>query len=290
MFYSSFINHIQYVRNYSLRTIESYSDDLRSFAMYLQGEHINIEDVTTKTIYGYMAFLIDKGLKPKSVNQHLSCLRSFFDYRCRFEEAGNNPAAPVKDMRVGKRLPLFISEEKMNLLIDKFLPSRTYKEARTRIIILLFYHTGIRCAEMAAMKDNDICLSRNYIRVIGKGDKERYIPFGNELHNEIVSYMAIRDKSVRNGSCFFIRTIQGEQCEQWQIRWVCKIALRRVAPEYMCHPHILRHTFATVLMNHGARVENVAKLMGHASITTTSIYQHTSVDYLRQSYNLAFNQ
>ena len=289
MYYNEFLNHIEKVRRYSLRTVNSYRDDLVSFDNFISSIGVTANAVTTRTIYDYISYLADKGMKPTSVNQHLSALRSYFDFCCRFGYATSNPAASVRDMRTPKLLPKFIQEERMNFLIDHLLPSRTYKEMRTRIVILIFYHTGIRCSEMAGLTDASFNLSANYVKVLGKGNKERIIPFGKELHNEITKYISMRNKEFNYKGKGFLLTIWGTRLDNFQIRRICKYALRKIVPDALCHPHVLRHTFATVLMNHGARIENIAKLMGHASIDTTSIYQHVSVSYLRQSYSKAFD-
>lgn len=288
MFYTEFLTHIENVRRYSLRTVNSYRDDLMSFDYYCNSFGLSPDAVLTSDIYNYMGYLVKKGLKSTSVNQHLSCLRTYFDFCCRFGFMAHNPAASVRDMRTPKKLPLFIPEEKMNFLIDNLLPARNYKEYRTRIIILLFYHTGIRCSEMASLTDASFTMSVDFLKVVGKGRKERIIPFGAELHRELTQYIAIRDDYFKGKGKGFLRTVWGCPLDNFQIRRICKYALRKIVPDVLCHPHVLRHTFATVLMNHGARIENIAKLMGHSSITTTSVYQHISITYLRNSYSKAF--
>lgn len=288
MYYSEFLTHIEKVRRYSLRTVNSYRDDLMLFENYCQSIGLSSDNLATRDIYDYMGYMIERGMKPTSVNQHLSCLRSYYDFCCRWGFIENNPAASVRDMRTPKKLPLFIPEEKMNLLIDHLLPCRTYKEYRTRIVILLFYHTGIRCSEMASLTDASFTMSADYLKVIGKGNKERIIPFGAELHRELTQYVALRNDFFKGKGTGFLRTLWGAPLDNFQIRRICKSALRKIVPDALCHPHVLRHTFATVLMNHGARIENIAKLMGHSSITTTSIYQHISITYLRSSYSKAF--
>lgn len=289
MYINEFITYIQKVRRYSPRTVKSYSFNLNAFAEYLNAQGVAAPAV--RDVARYVEYLMVRGLHPASVNQHLASIRSYYDYACRFEGEAVNPAAGVREVRKPSRLPLFITADKMNFLIDHLLPCSDFKRMRTRIIILLFYHTGVRCSELASLRDAGVNLSRDYIKVYGKGDKERIIPFGRELHNEITRYLQMRDTVCPcDRSDYFIKTSFGTNCTPGQIRVITKMALRRVVPEEYCHPHVLRHTFATHLMNNGARIENIKLLLGHESITTTAIYEHTSISHLKNIYNLAFGR
>lgn len=286
MFIDGFISYISKVRRYSCRTVKSYADNLQMFSQWLSLN--GVEDVQPKHISSYVLYMMDvKKMKPTSVNQHLSSLRSYYDYCCRFEGVAFNPAAGVRDVRTPKILPKFISEDKMNFLIDHLLPSSDFKRMRTRIIILVFYHCGLRCDELTNLRLSDVSLTSNYMRVVGKGSKERIIPFGDELHEEILNYLKYRDEVCTYCSHFIITSF-GTPCTSFQIRSICKMALLRIVPDALAHPHVLRHTFATVLMNHGARLEYVQKLMGHASADTTAIYQHVSINYLQNAYKSIF--
>lgn len=290
MYINEFLDYIMKIRRYSLRTVQSYGNDLTAVSQFLFGIGTDMDHATTKQLSSYIIDCMERGLQPKSINQHLAAIRSYYDYCCRFENFQHNPAAGLRDVRTPKLLPKFISEEKMNFLIDHLLPSDTFKQMRTRIVILLFYHTGIRCNELANLSFDRINFFKDFIKVLGKGDKERYIPFGQELHNELLKYFAMcPNKNASPKSCI-IQTMWGEPCTSFQIRRICKMALRRIVPANLAHPHVLRHTFATVMMNHGARIENVRILMGHASCDTTAIYQHVSISYLRQSYNNTFER
>lgn len=286
MFIDGFISYISKVRRYSCRTVKSYAENLQMFSQWLSLN--GVEDVQPKHISSYVLYMMEaKKMKPSSVNQHLSSLRSYYDYCCRFEGVAINPAAGVRDVRTPKMLPMFISEDKMNFLIDHLLPSTDFKRMRTRIIILVFYHCGLRCDELTNLRLSDVSLASNYMRVIGKGNKERLIPFGQELHDEIAHYLQFRNTLCTNSSQFIVTTF-GTACTSFQIRRICKLALRRIVPDALAHPHVLRHTFATVLMNHGARIEYVRQLMGHASADTTAIYQHVSINYLQKTYQTIF--
>lgn len=287
MFVPNFLRYIETIRRYSLRTVGTYANNLSFFVDYCKRSGLDIDNLAPKDITTYIVYLAEeKQLQASSINNHLASIRSYFDYCCRFEGVAVNPAAGIRDLRTPKILPKFISESKMNFLIDHLLPSDTFKLMRTRIVILVFYHTGIRCQELERLTCSDINLSRCFLRVVGKGNKERIIPFGEELRQELQRYLSMRPKSDNT----FLQSIFGQPLTSRQIRRICAIALRRIVPESLAHPHVLRHTFATVMMNHGARIENVRLLLGHASIDTTAIYQHVSVTYLRNLYNQSFNR
>lgn len=286
-----FINYIQKVLRYSPCTVSSYRKNLTYFSAYLLSEGLTFADVRPSVVANWVQSLMEKGLQPKTVNQYLSSIRSYFDFCCRFKGLKTNPALQVKDVRTPKVLPKFIPEEKINYLIDNLLPSNDFKRMRTRIIILVFYHCGLRCAEFAGLQDEDISLEKDYLRVLGKGNKERFIPFGHELHNEICRYIAMRDAVIthaQNG--FFLKTIDGLNLTAGQIRIVTKLALCRIVAPELAHPHTLRHTFATVLMNHGASLLAVKTLLGHSSVETTAIYEHVSIKCLHDTYNIAFKR
>lgn len=290
MMIDNFIRYIADIRRYSQRTVASYRNNLLSFSSWLNSQQLDEGALRPRDINNYIAALMERGLKPNSINQYLASIRSYFDYCCRFENMGTNPAAGVRDVRAPKLLPRYIPGDKMDYLIDNLLPKDTFKRFRTRIVILIFYHTGIRCQELANLKFNDIDINNMYLRVVGKRDKERIIPFGKELAEEIALYRYSMACAIDSNCMNVVQTINGEACTAYQIRQICKLALRRIVPEELAHPHILRHTFATVLMNNGAKIENVRMLLGHASIQTTAIYQHVSINYLRDTYSQIFNK
>lgn len=287
MYVDNFIRYISTIRRYSPRTVGTYQNNLTFFVGWCKWSGRDVDALQPKDITSYIVHLAEeRNLQANSINNHLASIRSYFDYCCRFEGLQCNPAVGVRDLRTPKMLPKIISETQMNFLIDHLLPSNTFKRMRTRIVILLFYHTGLRCQELERLACSDINLSRCFLRVIGKGNKERILPFGDELRRELEHYLLMRP----NQGDTFLQSIYGEPLTARQIRRICALALRRIVPENLAHPHVLRHTFATVMMNHGARIENLRLLLGHASIDTTAIYQHVSVSYLQNIHAKAFKR
>lgn len=287
MYLSEFLNHLQKVRCYSLRTVQSYRNNIELFCKYLSSLNKDIDNLNPNDVGLYVEFLMERGIKPKSINQYLASFRSYYDYCIRFQGMKRNPAAYIHDVRTPKLLPKFITENKMNDLIENHLPKDDFKRMRSRIIILIFYHTGIRCHELSLLRVKDINFENDTMRIFGKGNKERIIPFGNELHNELLQYIEMR-KELNVFDENLILTVYGTACTDFHIRVITKMVLRRIVSEDYAHPHVLRHTFATMLMNHGAKIENVKLLLGHSSINTTTIYQHVSINYLRNAYNKIF--
>lgn len=285
MYINDFLAYIEKVRRYSSRTVETYAFNLYQLSQWCEDNGKTLDNLDISDISQYVMFLAEvKQLKASSINNYLASIRSYFDFCCRFQGLERNPAAGFRDLRTPKLLPKFIAEKKMNELIDNYLPSNTFKQKRARIIILMFYHTGIRCEELKTLNISDIDMSRCCIHVLGKGKKERFIPFGQELHDSLSDYIANRPCD----NDYLIQSISGERLTSFQIRRICSICLQHIVPKELAHPHVLRHTFATVLMNHGARIENIRLLLGHASINTTAIYQHVSLTYLHDVHKLAF--
>lgn len=288
-----FLYHIKNICNYSNKTISSYESDFNQMAIFLKSIGCDdVREISPSVIADYIIYKREKGLNPRSVNRHLAAARSLFDFLCRFKGLEVNPAHAIKNLKTAKVLPLFITEEKMNLLIDKYLPGNTFKQMRTRIAILIFYHTGIRCTELLRLRDEDVNFIAQTMKVTGKGNKQRYIPFGDELEVEMRKYIAMRDEAIlsRNLSRCFMRTQNGEQMTAYQIRKMVRLPLLRIVPKIYCHPHVLRHTFATALMNHGASIEAIKLLLGHESVETTAMYEHVSAAKLKSVYNIAFDR
>lgn len=284
-----FLYFIENVCNYSHCTYLSYSRALEEFEKFLMLNDISEADIQPRDVRDFMAELTERGLAPRSVNLYLSAIRSYFDYCCRFYNLQFNPASVVRKVKAEKPLPVFIPESDLNLIINNYLPADNFIHCRARMAIMLLYHTGIRCAEACSLKNRDISLSENFIKVMGKGRKERIIPISDELKEEINRYRFIRRRSVAsNIEDYFLVSKTGEMLETWQLRKVVYYALKKYLPEKMCHPHALRHSFATALLNHGARLEVIKALLGHASIDTTTIYTHCSSTFIRKQYNKTF--
>ena len=291
MMIEDFLNYLRYERNRSDLTVRSYERSLRDFESYfknLEG-HLSWESVDSDIIRDWMESLMDKGDMASTVNTRLSAVRSFFRFALSRGIVERDPSHVVKGPKRQKPLPSYMREADMDRLID--LPQMwedSYDALRARTIIILFYETGMRLAEMTALDDQDIDFAAHQLKVTGKRNKQRIIPFGEELEQTLVGYMAQRDQQpMMVASKALIRNDKGERMTRSQIERIVNQRLSLVTTQKKRSPHVLRHSFATAMLNNGAGLENVQKLLGHASVATTEIYTHTTFEQLKRAYEKA---
>ena len=222
-----------------------------------------------------------------TVNRKLSSLRSFYRYLLRQKAVAVDPAAKVVGPKKKKPLPVFLRDEDMDSLLEEDGFAQTFEGIRDRTMLEVFYSTGIRRAELIALKDADVDFSSSVIKVTGKRNKQRLIPFGIRLKEVLESYLAERNRFYAGGcEAFFIRK-QGEPLSPSSVNYIVKRYLSRVVTLKKKSPHVLRHTFATTMLNHHAELEAVKELLGHESLTTTEVYTHTTFEELKQVYEQA---
>lgn len=284
-----FLSYIGNELNRSPKTIESYAEDLKSFEAYFKGlsDSLSWETVDTDVVRNWMENMVDKGNKPKSVARRLSALRTFYRYALSRHLVKSDPAHKVQMPKVGKPLPQFLKEEEMDRLLDGQAWGEDYNQVRARTIIMTFYETGMRLSELLGLDDEAIDFLSREIKVTGKGDKQRIIPFGNELYDNLLAYMRLRDATLERKSKAFFLTDRGTRMKPGSVRQIVKEGLARVSSLKKKSPHVLRHTFATAMLNHEAGIENLKKLLGHASLSTTEIYTHTTFEQLKRVYREA---
>ena len=286
-----FLNYMRYELNRSAQTIQSYGGDLRAFEAYfknLDDHDVSWESVDSDIIRDWMESLMDKGDMASTVNNRLSAVRSFFRFALSRGLVSRDPSHIVKGPKKQKPLPYFVREADMNRLIDfPQMWGESYRDVRARTIIILFYETGMRLAELTALNDQDIDFVSRQLKVTGKRNKQRIIPFGQELEQTLRHYMALRDEQpVRDGRAL-IQNDKGERMSRFQVERVVNTCLSRVTTQKKRSPHVLRHSFATAMLNNGAGLESVQKLLGHESVATTEIYTHTTFEQLKKVYENA---
>lgn len=285
-----FLNYLEFERNYSARTLKVYEEDLREFEAYFKNldSHLSWESVDSDVIRDWMESMMDKGNRATSVNRRLSALRSFFRFALSRNLVTSDPAHCVTGPKKSKPLPQFLKESEIETLLDeKMWNMDKYEDVRARTIIILFYETGLRLAELAGLDDAMVDISACQLKVTGKRDRQRIIPFGNELRDVLNAYMVFRDEHVVKLSTALFLTAKGERMAHFQVRNEVKKHLSRVCTLKKRTPHVLRHTFATTMLNHGAGLESVKKLLGHQSLSTTEIYTHTTFEQLKKIYESA---
>jgi integrase/recombinase XerC len=243
--------------------------------------------VDADIIRGWMESLMDRGIMASTVDADLSAVRSFYRFALARRLVDRDPAHLVTGPKKKKPLPQFVKEGEMDRLLDDEAWSDTYKDVRARTIILLLYETGIRRGELVGLNDADVDFGARQLKVTGKRNKQRIVPFGEELATELQYYIEVRNREVaRESEALFLGT-KGKRISEQQVYYDVRRNLSRVSLLKKRSPHVLRHSFATAMLNHEAGLESVRQLLGHESLETTEIYTHTTFEQLRRVYKEA---
>ncbi|MBP3260253.1 MAG: tyrosine-type recombinase/integrase [Prevotella sp.] len=290
MMIEDFLSYLRYERNCSELTVRNYEKSLRDFEAYFKNResHLSWESVDSDLIRDWMESMMDKGDMASTVNNSLSAVRSFFRFALARGLVEKDPAYAVKGPKKRKPLPQYVRESEMDRLID--LPEvwgDSMKDVRARTIIILFYETGIRLAELVALDDQDVDFGMHQLKVTGKRNKQRIIPFGAELEETLRRYMKQRDEQIVKQEQALLLNDKGQRVTRYQVASVVKRYLSLVTTLKKRSPHVLRHSFATAMLNNGAGLESVRKLLGHESVATTEIYTHTTFEQLKRVYENA---
>lgn len=285
----SFLQYLQYERNYSAHTVESYKNDLYQFKEFVSGDSVfQPEMIDTVWVRRWIVSLMNENYSPLSVNRKLSSLKSFFKYLCKNKYIETSPLRNIRGPKVKKPLPHFVKDSDMENLFSVWDDGDTFEGERDRAILDVFYTTGIRCAELAGLKDGDIDFHSKMIKVTGKRNKQRLIPFSDTLKDVLQSYINIRSEEVElpANNAFFVRE-NGKALSNSIIYGIVNKRLSEIPNLSKKSPHVLRHTFATSMLNNGADLNAVKELLGHASLSSTEVYTHTTFEELKKAYHQA---
>ncbi len=283
-----FLSYLSLQKRSSELTTKSYKSDLEQFFTYLKQEvgEIPPSKVSSIQIRGFVAFLMEKGLLPRSVNRKLSSLKSFYKYLLKNQVISSNPASKIQGPKTPKRLAVFIDESQTESIFERYPFKEGFEGQRDKLLIDILYQTGIRRAELLQLKDSDVDLFNLQLKVLGKRNKERIIPFSLELKRNLESYLNVKKDS--NLNCpYLLITPENKQISVTHITKVVKEVLGSVTTNKKKSPHILRHTFATHMLNNGADINAVKELLGHASLSATQIYTHNTIEKLKKTYKQA---
>lgn len=287
-FSQPFIDYLKFEKRYSAHTVRAYRDDLDQFFSYIQlifGE-TTLPGISTPFIRSWLASLKEQKITSKSINRKISSLKSFFKYQLRTGQLEKSPMAGIISPKSGRRLPVYVEEKDIQLLIGQIDFPDNWQGKTDSLLIKIFYNTGIRLTELVNLKNSQVDNSAATIRVIGKGNKERIIPLSDALTEEIRSYQKEKQNIIVPERQEIAETLlvntKGKQLYVKYAYLAVRKWLSLVTTIDKKSPHVLRHSFATHLMNHGADLNSVKELLGHSSLAATQLYTHNSIEKLRE--------
>ena len=286
---NQFLNYLRYERNSSPLTVQNYEDSLREFESYIihRDSSLSLNQVDTDLIRDWMESLMDKGNTASTINKKLSALRSFYRYALKRELVERDPAHCLTGPKKAKVLPQFLREGEMDRLLDDLDWDDNYKDVRARTILLLFYEAGLRRSELIGLNDDDIDFASGQLKVTGKRNKQRIVPFGEELRNGLLRFIEIRNGIFPGDDGALFLNDRGGRMTGGQVYAIVRRYLSVVTSLKKRSPHVLRHSFATAMLNNGAGLESIKSLLGHESVSTTEIYTHTTFEQLKRVYKEA---
>lgn len=279
----TFLNMLKVERNFSAHTLKSYHDDLVQFNRFLEQELLNLRTFEYKDARNYLSYLYSQNLKRTTVSRKISTLRTFYEFWMTQDETIINPFVQLVHPKKENYLPQFFYEEEMEALFET-VAKDTKKGLRDRVILELLYATGIRVSELVNIQLKDIDMSLPGVKVLGKGNKERFVPFGEFCRQSIEQYLREFKPIQHTKHSFLLVNMNGAPITERGVRYVLNDVVKRTAGVTEIHPHKLRHTFATHLLNQGADLRTVQSLLGHVNLSTTGRYTHVSNQQLRKVY------
>lgn len=278
-----FLKYLKIEKNYSDNTYKNYEKDLLEYQEYLNKENIDITKTSYKLVRKYLTYMFDKNYSKKTISRHISTLRSFYKYLKEEKIIKNNPMLLISNPKLDKKLPNFLYYDELEILLN--IPDKeNILGLRDSLILELLYSTGVRVSELVNIKMKDINFNEKRILILGKGNKERYVLYGNTLQELLELYLKNSREVLNKNSEYLILNKNGEKITDRGIRLIINKILRKGELDYHVSPHTLRHTFATHMLENGADLKSVQELLGHSSMSTTQIYTHITNERLRNVY------
>jgi integrase/recombinase XerC len=292
-----FLDYLKYEKRYSVHTFTSYQTDLSDFSDYLHTHYgeVSIKDINYNFIRSWLASLKNKGLTSRSINRKISSLKSFFKYHLRTGTIGTSPMTKIISPKISKRLPVFVKEEETRKLVETLSRfTEDWKTLNAKMLITIFYGTGMRLSELITLKEKQIDFGQSRIKVLGKGNKERIIPVSKEVIKMIRDYGQQKKKKFVRKDSFgeqtddvLLVTEKGKKMYPKYAYLLVNHFLGEAGTLDKKSPHVLRHTFATHLMNNGADLNAVKELLGHSSLASTQVYTHNTIEKLKDVHKKA---
>ena len=293
MWIQSFVDYLRYERNLSERTIKGYSAGLEAFERFFKRLDAELcwENLDEDVIRDWMMAMMEEGNRTGSICCRLSSVRAFYKFLLKRGLVDRNPAHLVVAPKREKNLPIFVREDQMDRLLDGNYFPEDFVGVRDRLILLAFYSTGMRLSELTGLALDDVDCKQSQVRVTGKRNKQRVIPFGSEMMSSIHGYLAMRHAMLMEkgivSNWFFVSEKSGGRMSDSKVRQIVQAYLGQVTTLRKKSPHVLRHSFATSMLNHRADLQSVKELLGHERLSTTEIYTHTTFEELKDMYNQA---
>ena len=282
----NYLDYLNLEKRYSSHTLKAYRTDLSIFSLYIKSNYnTTIDKANHSMIRSWLIEELNKGNSARTVNRKITSLKSFYKHLIKLQKVDYNPTSKIIASKTSKKLPQFVGVADMNDLLNKLEFNEDFSGIRDKLIIEMFYSTGIRLSELINIKITDVDFKKSQIKVLGKRNKERLIPLTYELHKSIEKYFVLRMKQKAIDCSFFLLTNSGKKLNPSMVYRKVNNLLKGVTTLEQKSPHILRHTFATHMLNNGADLNVIKELLGHASLSATEIYTHNSVDQLKKILN-----
>lgn len=284
----SFFEYLKYEKKYSAHTVTSYQNDLTQFFDFVktETESQNLRDINYQLVRSWVAHLMSNKIAAKSVNRKLSALKTYFKYLQKQGIIDGNPLSKISGPKTPKRLPVFVDEGQMDILFNELKFEEGFEGQRDRLLLDILYQTGVRRSELASLVESDVDLFNSNIKVLGKRNKERIIPISLPLKRNLEEYFKVKEVNGSLNNLVFV-TKEGKSLGDQGIYRIVKKYLSQITTISKKSPHVLRHTFATHLLNNGADINAVKDLLGHANLSATQVYTHNTIEKLKKSYKQA---
>ena len=289
----AFLNYLKFEKRYSSKTVESYKTDILQFFHFIKLE-FELEDalqVKNNQVRAFVVQLVNDKRKPTSIKRKISALKSFYKYHQKIGKLKTNPADKINSPKIPERLPKFVEQQKINNLFEE--PEKYFKNTfegmQEKLLIDVLYSTGMRRQELINLKWSDINFSSNQVKVTGKGNKQRLIPIGNELVNSLRIFQNTQINQLKNipKAAYVFLTKDGKQLYPNYVYRIVKLHIGHCSTAEKKSPHVLRHSFATHMSNNGAKLNDIKELLGHASLASTQVYTHNTIEQLKEIYKLS---